>query len=107
MGWIMAMFDLPVTTKAQRAEAASFRKSLLDDGYVMVNFSVYARSCVDWTRMRKHSDRLTEFIPCGGNVHVFFITDKQWTDSIAVIGEDYKRKRKIKNSQMPQQLEFW
>jgi CRISPR-associated protein Cas2 len=58
MGWILAMFDLPVVTKEERKVATGFRKFLLDDGYVMVNFSVYARPCTNWEQMRKHAKRL-------------------------------------------------
>src|SRR5690606_17027170 len=39
--WMMAMFDLPVLTKPERKRAADFRKFLLDQGFEMVQFSVY------------------------------------------------------------------
>lgn len=42
---ILVMFDLPVKTKAQRRSAAQFRKFLVEDGYHMVQYSVYARVC--------------------------------------------------------------
>ena len=43
--WVMVMFDLPVGTKRQRKVAARFRKDLLEDGFWMLQFSVYARPC--------------------------------------------------------------
>ena len=107
MGWIMTMFDLPVMTAEERKAATSFRKHLLEDGYSMINFSVYVRPCVDWQRMRKHAERLQTFVPEGGNVRSFFITDRQWQDAILVIGEDYSSRRKVKSPKMPEQLEFW
>ena len=103
----MTMFDPPVMTADERKAATKFRKQLLDDGYSMVNFSVYARPCVDWQRMRKHAERLREMVPEGGNVRVFFITDKQWLEAIMVIGPDYSARRKVRSPQMPEQLEFW
>ena len=50
MGWLMVAFDLPVTTKAGRKSATNFRKFLLDDGYQMMQFSVYVRPCVTAAR---------------------------------------------------------
>lgn len=41
MGWLMAMFDLPVLLEEERKEAARFRKALLDDGFIMIQYSVY------------------------------------------------------------------
>ncbi|MDD9851502.1 MAG: CRISPR-associated endonuclease Cas2 [Gammaproteobacteria bacterium] len=42
---MLVLFDLPVTTKRERDKATRFRKKLLDDGYSMLQFSVYMRSC--------------------------------------------------------------
>ena len=107
MGWIVTMFDLPVGTKEERRDAAKFRKFLLNDGYVMVNFSVYARPCVNWEKMRKHVNRLEIAVPCAGNVRTLFITDKQWKDALIVISKDYKHTHTQKNHDMPEQLAFW
>ena len=37
------MFDLPVLTDDEQKMASHFRKDLLDSGYLMIQFSVYAR----------------------------------------------------------------
>jgi CRISPR-associated protein Cas2 len=107
MGWILAMFDLPVITKKERKIATKFRKFLLDDGYMMVNYSVYARPCINWEQMRKHASRLEIEVPEAGNVRTLFITDKQWKDAIVVIGKDYQESHTQKSPKMPHQLEFW
>ena len=107
MGWILTMFDLPVMTKAERKNATKFRKFLLDDGYSMINYSVYARPCVSWEQMRKHANRLEHATPCAGNVRVLFITDKQWIDAMVVIGKDYKFTHTQQTPDMPEQLAFW
>ena len=41
--WILVLFDLPVTTKTERAKATHFRNALLDLGFEMVQFSVYIK----------------------------------------------------------------
>src|SRR3546814_3502482 len=43
--WIFVMFDLPVGTKKQMHDATKFREFLLDQGFEMSKFSVYARFC--------------------------------------------------------------
>ena len=53
MGWLMVAFDLPVLSKEQRKRATDFRNFLRDDGYSMMQWSVYVtvtrggtRSCL-------------------------------------------------------------
>ena len=41
--WLMAMFDLPVETPDNKRDYVRFRKALLKDGFMMLQFSVYAR----------------------------------------------------------------
>ena len=43
--WILVMFDLPVGTKEQMRAATRFREYLLDEGFEMAQFSIYARFC--------------------------------------------------------------
>ncbi len=38
--WVMVMFDLPTDTKSDRYQYGKFRKSLLKDGFVMLQYSV-------------------------------------------------------------------
>ena len=39
------MFDLQVGAEKERKMATKFRNFLLDDGYIMMQFSVYSRIC--------------------------------------------------------------
>jgi CRISPR-associated protein Cas2 len=58
MGWLVVAFDLPVVEKEQRKAATDFREYLLDDGYTMMQFSVYVRACVSFARQETHLERL-------------------------------------------------
>ena len=42
---VIVMFDLPVITDKEKKVATKFRKFLLDDGYIMMQYSVYSRIC--------------------------------------------------------------
>lgn len=59
----MAMFDLPVLLEEERKEAARFRKALLDDGFIMIQYSVYSRPCVSIERMAKYCERVKKYAP--------------------------------------------
>ncbi len=39
--WVITMFDLPVVTPKARKAYARFRKTLLEDGFTMMQYSVY------------------------------------------------------------------
>ena len=107
MGWILVMFDLPVVRDEERKAATAFRNALLDDGYLMIQWSVYARPCVTYEHMETHIARLKGITPCAGNVRSIFMTDAQWGKSVTVIGPNYRQGKHRQNPSLPQQLEFW
>ncbi len=104
MGWLLVAFDLPVLTKKQRKAATDFRKFLIDDGFLMVQLSVYVRSCVSFARQETHIERLKKKLPEEGAVRAIFITRTQWQNSYVLYGKPIK---KVKPEQMPEQLQFW
>ena len=107
MGWILAMFDLPVKTEGERKVATRFRNDLLDNGYLMIQFSVYARPCVSYEQMDTHIDRIKVLTPTAGNVRLMFMTDQQWTKSCTIIGENYDQGSRAIDPNVPKQVEFW
>ena len=52
------MFDLPVVSSKDRRIANSFRRYLLNDGYHMLQYSVYVRICAGWEAVETHIRRL-------------------------------------------------
>ncbi|MDR1498152.1 MAG: CRISPR-associated endonuclease Cas2 [Puniceicoccales bacterium] len=107
MGWIMVMFDLPVMTDGERKAASQFRKQLLDTGYLMIQFSVYARPCVSYESMDTQIRNLEKIVPAAGNVRVMFFTDQQWARSYTVTGPNYEQGNRSVAPKMPRQIEFW
>lgn len=107
MGWLLVMFDLPVLTKKQRKAATDFRLSLLDDGYMMVQFSIYARACTDMERIDKHKARLKSFAPEAGNIRLLFLTDRQWSQGETICGPDFVQGNRQLELTLPEQSEFW
>ena len=81
---MLVFFDLPVKTKENRREAARFRKFLLNDGYYMVQYSVYARICNGMDAVNKHRQRLKQNLPDDGAIRMLVITEKQY-ESIEIL----------------------
>ena len=76
--WLFCLFDLPTNTKAQRKRAAAFRKQLIEDGYDMMQFSVYKRFCGSAEACEVHIKRIKEWLPKEGKVSILKFTDKQF-----------------------------
>lgn len=75
---IMVFFDLPVVTKEDRKIYTHFRKFLIQDGYDMLQFSVYCRIVNGEDSVDKHLERLKSNMPEKGSVRFLQITDRQY-----------------------------
>ena len=76
--WVIAMFDLPVDTPAARRAYSRFRKDLLEDGFTMMQFSVYIRHCASIDNAELHANRMGALVPAKGEVRFLIITDNQF-----------------------------
>jgi CRISPR-associated protein Cas2 len=100
--WLIVMFDLPVDTTNSRRAYALFRKHLLEDGFSMLQYSVYARCCPSEENTTVHVNRVERRIPDDGEVRILQLTDKQFERMRIFWG----KRRKVP-PQPPQQLEFF
>lgn len=100
--WLLALFDLPVETPSQRRDYTRFRKGLLDDGFVMMQYSVYMRHCASPENAEVHRKRMAGQVPPSGEVRFLTITDAQFSRIVVVTG----KKRKPPETP-PAQLEFF
>ena len=76
--WVFVFFDLPTETKTDRRNAARFRKGLLQDGFTMMQYSIYMRHCNSRENAEVHLKRVKSILPSKGEVVAFRITDKQF-----------------------------
>lgn len=76
--WVLVFFDLPTDTKKERKNAALFRKRLIEDGFVMFQFSIYMRHCPSSENAQTHISRVKSFLPDFGQVGILCITDNQF-----------------------------
>jgi CRISPR-associated protein Cas2 len=100
--WLFAMFDLPVVEKEERRRYTQFRKALLKDGFMMMQFSVYARYCPTEDASKVHRKRVRSVLPPEGYVRLLAVTDKQFGKMESFIG-----KKKQSTEEPPPQLELF
>lgn len=97
--WVIAMFDLPVVTKIDRQRYTKFRRALLDDSFVMLQYSVYGRPCPSEENARVHSANVKQAMPPDGAVRVLMLTDMQFARMEVFVG-----KKRVKTEKSPDQL---
>lgn len=97
---IIVFFDLPVTTKTQRKTATDFRKFLIQDGYYMVQYSVYARVCNGYDAIDKHIKRLKNVVPNNGSIRVLVITEKQYESMYVLTGNLLEEEKPVVMQQL-------
>jgi CRISPR-associated protein Cas2 len=108
MGWLIVLFDLPTDTKYERHQATKFRNGLLDLGYLMLQYSVYARCAVNLDKKKGFINDIKKIAPTTGNVQCYFITDIQWEECITITKPKEKNTSQIdKTDKIAEQLQFW
>ncbi len=84
---LMIFFDLPTKTDKQRESYRKFRKLLIDDGYIMVQYSVYSRFCRNYAAIEKHKSRIEKNKPKQGEIRIMIITEKQYLSMYIINGD--------------------
>lgn len=98
---IILFFDLPTKEEKQRKEYTKFRKFLLDDGYIMIQYSVYMRICNGHDSVKKHVNRVKTNLPSSrGSIRCLIVTEKQFANMIFLLGKPNKKEEKIKSEQL-------
>ncbi len=100
--WVVVMFDLPMDTPPARRAYARFRKKLLEDGFVRMQYSVYLRHCASRENADVHIQRVEASVPDDGEFRALTITDKQYERMHVFWG---KRRKPPENP--PRQLELF
>ncbi|MCT6854978.1 MAG: CRISPR-associated endonuclease Cas2 [Bombella apis] len=95
----MIFFDLPVRTKLQRRQATQFRNFLRDDGFIMLQYSVYVRVGRGQDSIDKHIRRVRTALPREGSIRALQVTDKQYGRMEVMLGLA-KKTEKIGTKQM-------
>ena len=92
---LLCMFDLPVETGKERKAYRSFRKMLLREGFIMIQYSVYMRTCPSRDYAKRLGTRIESKVPAEGHIRLVMITEKQYEDMQIIIGTKSHTERLI------------
>ena len=85
---ILIMFDLPVETKKQIRTYTKFRKQLIREGFLMLQYSIYIKSCINKEAAEGTINNVKRFLPKEGHVRSMIITEKQFEKMKILVGEE-------------------
>lgn len=97
---LIVFFDLPVTTKEKRRAYTVFRRFLIQDGYDMVQWSVYGRVVNGNDDAEKHLKRLASNLPKEGSIRCLQVSEKQFAGMKLLVGTKNFQEKKVNASQM-------
>lgn len=100
--WVFVYFDLPTETKKDRKAYSDFRKTLLKNGFSMIQYSIYSRHCSSRENAEVHKKRVKNILPERGEVIIFEITDVQFG-----LMQFFRGPETIDKPSTPQQLELF
>ncbi len=84
---MLVMFDLPTETAENRKAYRKFRKFLINEGFLMHQFSVYSKLLLNDTSSKAMLARLQKNNPEDGLITVLNITEKQFARMVYLSGE--------------------
>ena len=96
---ILVLFDLPTKTRTERKAYSQFRK-FINDGYDMIQFSIYGRIVANRDAEEKHSARVVANLPPEGSVRVLVVTEKQFASMKILVGLPLFQEKKVTTDQM-------
>lgn len=84
---IIVFFDLPNTTYEDRKNYNKFRKFLINEGFIMMQESVYSKIALNSTTSKLIQDRIRKNKAPRGIIQMMVITEKQFAGIEYVVGD--------------------
>ena len=92
---LIVFFDLPTATNSDKKNYTKFRKYLLNEGFMMMQYSIYTRVCNGKDSVEKYLNRIKNNTPPKGHIRALHVTEKQWQDMELIIGYKSHQEEKI------------
>ena len=83
---LILMFDLPMVTKKEKRIYTRFRKSLIQNGYIMMQFSIYSKIFNNRESADNHTKQLRRFLPSQGQIRIMVVTENQYAKIHVIVG---------------------
>ena len=86
---MVVFFDLPTETQEDKRNYRQFRKLLIDNGFIMMQESVYCRMVLNQSVERSVMELLKRNRPADGLVQVLSVTEKQFLGMQYLVGSSH------------------
>lgn len=97
---LFLLFDMPVLTDDEKRVYRHFREAVMDDGFMMLQYSVYVRYCQNDSDAEKHIERVKKMKPKYGNIRILKVTENQYVSMVMVQGEKTTQEKVISDEQL-------
>lgn len=94
---LIVIFDLPVETKQDQRNYRKFVRYLTNEGYLMIQYSVYAKLCINANSAKTASKKLKLNSPNDGDIRYLIISEGQY-QNIVSINRKYSLQEEITNT---------
>lgn len=84
---LLVFFDLPTETTEDKRNYRRFRKMLIQNGFIMLQESVYCRMFITPSSENTAMDIIRKNKPPAGTVQMLSVTEKQFSKSEYLVGE--------------------
>lgn len=84
---MIVFFDLPTETSAERRNYRHFRKFLMQNGFLMLQESVYCKLLLNGSAQTAMAESIRRNKPPKGIVQMLTITEKQFSKMEYVVGD--------------------
>ncbi len=83
----IVFFDLPNVYSKDRRNYSKFRKFLLNEGFIMLQESVYSKLTLNSNQTKYLMDRVRKNSPDKGLIQMLTVTEKQYAQIEYIIGQ--------------------
>ncbi len=84
---VFVFFDLPTLTVSDRKTYRNFRKHLVQNGFIMMQESVYSKITLNATAAKSVIENVKKNAPEKGSVMLMIVTEKQYANIEYITGE--------------------
>lgn len=84
---LILFFDLPMVSKQDVKIYTRFRKWMIKNGYLMMQFSIYTKVFANREAVQVHIEKLKLNVPQRGQIRIMMVTEKQYASIISLVGD--------------------
>lgn len=83
----LLFFDLPTETSQEKRAYRQFRKFLIDEGFLMLQYSVYCKLTLNDSQAKTIIRKIEKNKPKSGSVFMLKVTEKQFANMNYLVGD--------------------